>query len=377
MRKFLLSKAEAAPIADAFKQVLTVQEYRGKWITASDFGRIINYEFGLESPDSMISSDALVSALSRDIRFKTAYDRNGSSGVFRKDYKPRAKTVYCFFAINRNGTEPESGEGKWFDHITDIGQLCQKRCAIEQEQMVHLALHMQGIDAAQAAKKQAKTAIKKPTPPASLVTPPDSQYFLQLDCVESIKRSIELVDATAPDPAPRPPKRHQPTPSVGATAPDPAPPPNQHQSTPPDTFESLLQTADVGSSEGCIDTCPVNTTDASSPGPAPSKRNTSKLTKATFCEAMSPVSGASNFLRPQKSKPVITARQKGEDIPWTKGDLLAKKTKNQIRNINKMAGEMEVTLATVSGSDMSIAALVLYKLLSKPALAPVRSLLIG
>ena len=72
MRKLLLSTAEAAPIADAFEQVLTAQEHRGKWITASNFGRILNYELDLSLPASLISSEALVSALSRDIRFKTA-----------------------------------------------------------------------------------------------------------------------------------------------------------------------------------------------------------------------------------------------------------------------------------------------------------------
>ena len=72
MRKLLLSTAEAAPIADAFEQVLTAQEYRGKWITASNFGRILNYELDLSLPASLISSEALVSALSRDISFKTA-----------------------------------------------------------------------------------------------------------------------------------------------------------------------------------------------------------------------------------------------------------------------------------------------------------------
>lgn len=57
----LVSTVEAVPIADAFERVFVAQEYRGtKWIIASDFGRILNYEIGFSLPASLISSDANV-----------------------------------------------------------------------------------------------------------------------------------------------------------------------------------------------------------------------------------------------------------------------------------------------------------------------------
>ena len=136
----LLSNADALPIADAFKLVLAAKEYRGMWITAFDFTRIMNFEFGLTLPTVMISAETLISALARDVRFKTAAETNGASGVFRNVYTPRilqsdgktvSNKVFCYFAVITKGSNPVVGEGKWFDQIPGAGHLCKKRCSFK------------------------------------------------------------------------------------------------------------------------------------------------------------------------------------------------------------------------------------------------------
>jgi hypothetical protein len=81
-------KRNFRPIADAFARVIIVAYYQDKWITAGNYSRIVHYEHDLVLPASMVDSDTLVAALSKDSRFKNADDTSNASGVFRKLYCP-------------------------------------------------------------------------------------------------------------------------------------------------------------------------------------------------------------------------------------------------------------------------------------------------
>ena len=98
----LPQKPNFGPIADAFERVINVAAYRGKWITSQDYACIINYEHDPLSPATMVDADTLVSALSKDSRFKNADDTSGTSGVFRNS------TVLAFCNPTEQKSRPRS-----------------------------------------------------------------------------------------------------------------------------------------------------------------------------------------------------------------------------------------------------------------------------
>jgi hypothetical protein len=129
----LQPKMNFKPVADAFARVIIFADYQGKWITAEDYAHIVNYEHDLSSPASMVDSDTLVAALSKDVRYKNADDTSGASGVFRKLYYPRTQQpdgtekstrVYCYFAVAIKNSAPPINEGeRWYERVTSLGRL--------------------------------------------------------------------------------------------------------------------------------------------------------------------------------------------------------------------------------------------------------------
>ena len=62
----LQPKMNFGPVADAFARVIIFADYQGKWITAEDYAHMVNYEHDLSLPASLVDSDTLVAALSKD-----------------------------------------------------------------------------------------------------------------------------------------------------------------------------------------------------------------------------------------------------------------------------------------------------------------------
>ena len=315
-------------IAEAFCVVAKCSFYRGKWITASEFARVISCEYCL--PD-VLAPKLLISALKKTHR--NATDRLGHHDVdnhftlFRKEYRPRGHSTIQNFFVTSDGQQnfglpvaPE--QHPWFFDIVPLSEVETSRpetnkCRISKkiqskfcELIVEYTTKKPGAKATAQPKKEAPT--QPPALPAHPATLTPSVNHLEEQ--ESVAVST-MTDSSSS---------------------------RQTQRSLPDLTPALLNYQH--------------------------QHNTTARKRPTYC---SPGSKAAMALRPRAGKDIATKRKAGQSSIWniSDGQQSNKSSKSTVSSTSsttyRNVRDLETTFAAIAKQDHVEGATYLWSLINK------------
>jgi hypothetical protein len=127
---FFTMASDTSFIVAAFQEVVRHAYFRGKWVTAAEFARVITCEYSL--PDKIRTGfDAALLFKSLKKSHPNAgeadghYDHGGFFTLFRKNYRPNGQpTVHCFF-VTKPGKHALAlpvpiDQQAWYDGIVPL-----------------------------------------------------------------------------------------------------------------------------------------------------------------------------------------------------------------------------------------------------------------
>ena len=173
-------------IVAAFQEVVRHAYFRGKWVTAAEFARVIACEYSL--PDKKRTGfDAALLFKSLKKSYPNAgeadghYDDGGFFTLFRKHYRPNGQpTAHCFFVTQPGkqylGLPVPADQQAWYDGIVPLTSIANDnpsshKCRIKRFEQKTFLQQIENFYSSKKSKAKPKANEQQHQPPPDYVTP--------------------------------------------------------------------------------------------------------------------------------------------------------------------------------------------------------------